>query len=314
MEASAPAPITSPIDRNGHYRAVDQLPLVSVIVPVFQDPEGIRSCLRGLEQQSLPAEQFEVVVVDNGSVPPLAAPETVLRLIRLERCLAPGAYAARNAGVRAARGTYLAFTDADCVPDPRWLESGVRALETAGRDVLIGGEVRFLEPARRTAVSLYQTCAGFQQAENIAGRGFSATANLFCSRHAFDRIGPFAESLLSGGDREWAWRAARAGIETAFAPEAVVATPPRTSLGGALRQARRVAAGRRFLKQSGLAEGRLESLRPHRGAFESFLWILTQRELGWFDRLRVLVVACLIKAVAVLESVRLHLGGRAERR
>ena len=213
-----------------------------------------------------------------------------------------------------ARGTYLAFTDADCIPDVRWLENGIRALEVGARDVLIGGEVRFLEPARHTAVSLYQTCAGFQQAENISRKGFSATANLFCSRHAFDRIGPFAESLLSGGDREWAWRAARAGIETVFAPDALVATAPRTSLGGALRQARRVAAGRRFLKQSGLAEGRLESLRPHRAPFESFLWILARNELGWFDRLRVLIVACIIKSVTILEAMRLRLGGRAERR
>jgi GT2 family glycosyltransferase len=281
---------------------------------VFQDAAGIHACLGGLECQSLAADQFEVIVVDNGSHPPVHLPASTLRQLRLVRCATPGAYAARNAGVHAARGTNLAFTDADCIPDARWLENGIRALAAAARDVIVGGEVRFLEPPRRTAVALYQMSAGFQQAENIRLKGFSATANVFCSRRAFDRIGPFAEQLLSGGDREWAWRAARAGIETIFVPEAVIATPPRTTLRGTLRQARRVTAGRYHLRNSGLAAGRAQALRPHRGVLASFFWILSRRELGWFDRLRVLAVASLTKVVSMLESMRIRLGGRAERR
>ncbi len=220
----------------------------------------------------------------------------------------------RNAGVRAARGAYLAFTDADCIPQEDWLENGLRALQSAGRDVIAGGNVRMLVAPARTAVALYQSLVGFQQAANVSARGFSVTANLFCSRGVFERVGPFEESLLSGGDREWAWRAADAGIETVFVPGAVVATSPRTSLAGAIRQARRVVAGRHHLRHCGFAAGRLQSLRPHRGVLASLLWIATCRELSRFDRLRVLAVAATIKIASWLESIRISLGGSAERR
>jgi hypothetical protein len=48
--------------------------------------------------------------------------------------------------------------------------------------------------------------------------------------------------------------------------------------------------------------------------FSQLLWIITHRELGWFDRLRVLVVAGIIKLASWLETIRIFLGGRAERR
>lgn len=288
---------------------------ISVIIPVFQDASGIQACVHHLERQSIDPDRFEVIVVDNGSDPPLGLPQSRLAALSMVRCAIPGSYAARNAGVRAARGTILAFTDADCVPDPRWLECGVRALaEPEDREVVVGGEVRFSGPGRKTAVSLYQTMTGFGQAENIAGKGFSATANLFCRRSTFERVGPFEERLMSGGDREWAWRAHRAGVATIFAPDALVMTPPRSSLGGALRQARRVAAGRYQLRRSGLAADRRESLRPLRPVLSQLVWILSRNDYSVIDRLRVLAVASLIKVVSMVETVRVRLGGQAERR
>ncbi len=293
---------------------MDQIPTTSVIVPVFQDLEGLRACLHGLERQSLASDHFEVVVVDNGSNPPVELPETMLRNVRMVCCDIPGAYAARNAGVRVASGGHLAFTDADCVPQVHWLENGLKTLDSAGRDVIVGGDVWFFSPQNPTAVSLYQTMTGFLQSENIEVRGFSATANILCSRKVFDRVGPFDETLLSGGDREWAWRARGVGVETIFSADVIVETNPRMSLRGALRQARRVAAGRYHLQRSGLAAGRLASLRPHRGVLATFLWIVTRREVGLFDRFCVLTVAGVIKAVSILEGIRIRLGGRAERR
>jgi glycosyltransferase involved in cell wall biosynthesis len=293
---------------------VNQTPAVSVIIPVFQDADGVRACLLGLERQSYSAGEFEVIVVDNGSNPPLIIPESGLRNLSVMRCATPGSYAARNAGVLAARSPRLAFTDADCVPGERWLESGVRALDGYGGDVVVGGEVRFRSPAKQTAVSLYQMVAGFPQRDNIEVKGFAATANVFCSRRAFDRIGAFAETLLSGGDLEWAWRARDLGIETIFVSEAVVETLPRSTLRGAIRQARRVAAGRYYLKHYGMAKGEGKLLRPHRGPFASIVWIALHRELSIVDRLRVLTVASLIRLASAIESMRIRCGGKAERR
>jgi glycosyltransferase involved in cell wall biosynthesis len=287
---------------------------ISVIIPVFQDAAGMQACLQSLAQQTLPLERFEVIVVDNGSNPPISIPERGPLHASVVRCATPGSYAARNAGVRAARGTQLAFTDADCVPDAQWLESGISELARATRDVILGGEVRYIVPTERNGVSLYQLLTGFPQAENIARKGFAATANVFCSRRVFDRVGPFEEALLSGGDLEWCLRARRMGIEAVLAPTAIVKTRPRITLGDALRQARRVAAGRYYLKRSGLAMNRPDVLQPNRGPLTSVLSIVTARDFGLFDRLRVLGVASLIKAVSILEGIRIRLGGRAERR
>lgn len=288
--------------------------LITVIVPVFQDPDGIRACLQGLARQTVPADTFEVVVVDNGSNPALSLPDITPGRVRLVRCDTAGSYAARNAGLRAARGRYLAFTDADCVPDARWLECGVQALHDAGGEVLAGGNVCMEAPRRPTAVALYQMLAGFQQAANVAKKGFSVTANLFCTRGVADRVGPFNEELLSGGDREWCWRAATLGIPTVYEEHAVVTTVPRTTLRGAIRQARRVAAGRRHLVRSGLAGVEPDLVKPHRGVLGSLVWIISGNQLGWFDRMRVLCVAVIIKVATWMESVRISLGGRAERR
>ena len=215
---------------------------VSVVIPVFADPEGLGRCLDALDRQT--CREFEVVVVDNGSPQPLAAPSGRSFPIRLVVCATPGSYAARNAGVAVAQGAVLAFTDADCVPEDQWLASGLAALRRAGGEVVVGGEVQYVMPEQRTGTALYQVFAGFRQGEIVAARKFAATANLFCTRAVFDQVGRFDERVFSGGDSEWCWRAAYRGYQTVFAPEAVVRTLPRQRLGAAVRQARRVAAGR----------------------------------------------------------------------
>lgn len=290
------------------------MPDVTVIVPVFNDAAGVLSCLGALAGQTYPADRFEVVIVDNGSTPPLILPETFAFTVRVTRCETPGSYAARNAGVKAAAGKILAFTDADCIPRPEWIEQGVIRLSREGGRCIVGGEVRIVEPAERRGVSLYQFVTGFSQRENIEQKGFSATANLFCPVREFMASGPFDERLLSGGDREWAWRSARSGFRVVFEKHAVVETRPRTSLRAAIRQARRVAAGRKFLREHGLDHIGPQALAPHRSPLQSIRWILRQRQLSWWERIKVLQAATLLKGAGHIEAMRLHFGGSAERR
>jgi glycosyltransferase involved in cell wall biosynthesis len=285
----------------------------TVIVPAFNNQRALDACVQGIASQSFPLSLIELIVVDNGSTPPLELPEFTSLRMRVLRCQKPGSYAARDTGARQARGDILAFTDADCIPDATWIESGVNALQQAGVGAIIGGEVKFIDPPTPTAVSLYQAIVGFQQRENIEYRSFSATANLFCSRGTFERIGDFNETLLSGGDREWCWRAKRLGIPIIFNQEAIVRTYPRTSLLGAVRQARRVAAGKRHLEsypdvvpENGVA--------PHRGRLESAAWILRHPNLGLWERLKVVGVAVLIRVATQIELIRIRLGGAPERR
>jgi GT2 family glycosyltransferase len=294
--------------------AVSDASIVSVIIPVFNDQPGALNCLEALRAQSYPAEKTQVILVDNGSAPPLEIDQTYPFELHVERCLTPGSYAARNAGAGIATGDLIAFTDADCVPDKDWLRNGIAAIQSGRESCLAGGEVLISEPKIRTGVALYQYATGFQQRENIEAKGFSATANLFCSRDNFKRIGPFDERLLSGGDREWAWRARRTGIDITFVADAIVSTPPRTSLREATRQARRVAAGRYYLHVLELDWIGQPALHPHRGPIEALSWILRRSELSFFERLKVLGAASAIKTATFAERIRIRLGGLAERR
>lgn len=285
----------------------------SVIIPAFNDQAGVNRCLQGLAAQTWPQDALEVVIVDNGSSPPLAIERDHPFTVRLIRCATPGSYAARNAGVKVAAGSVLAFLDADCWPDPDWLAQGIRSLgEGAGRAV-VGGEVVISKPHEPTAVALYQWVMGFGQESNVREKRFSATANLFCTRAQFDAVGPFDERLLSGGDREWCWRAIAHAHEVCYAPDAIIRTAPRSSLRGAIRQARRVAAGRRGLRALELTHQGHAALAKQRSAWQSVKWILSNRQLGMWDRLRVLWVATLIRGAAAVERFRLALGARAER-
>jgi glycosyltransferase involved in cell wall biosynthesis len=289
-------------------------PLVSIVIPVFNDAAGVALCLRGIAAQSCPTEQIEVIVVDNGSEPPLAVKEQYLFELRILRHAKPGSYAARNAGVAISRGETLAFTDADCTPHTHWIEHGLNALARGHGRIVAGGEVSMVARGNPTATALYQTMVGFRQKENIEQRLFSVTANLFCQRADFDVVGPFNEDLLSGGDREWCWRARKKGIPAVYVPDAVVETPPRSTLPGAIRQARRVAAGRLHLARLQSPIAPAAEITPHRGVWASAVWILRHPDLGIAQRLQVLCVAILIRLSATLESTRLRLGGHAERK
>jgi len=159
---------------------------------------------------------------------------------------------------------------------------------------------------------LYQLAAGFGQRANVERREFAATANLFCTKSQFRDVGPFDEALFSGGDRDWCWRALRQGIRVRFEPRCVVHTEPRVRLRDAVRQARRVAAGRVRLSRRSSVES--EGLRRDRTLWESIAWVWSIPHLTLRDRIRVLVAAGVIRAASAGEHIRLWLGGVAERR
>lgn len=287
---------------------------VTVIIPVYNDQNGLSACLNALNAQTWPKDRFEVIVVDNNSSSPIRLDQAFSDFARIVICRTPGSYAARNAGVAASHGKILAFSDADCQPDPNWIETGLRALLQEKERCIIGGEVSFIKHEKLTPVEQYQHLVGFQQFENIEKLGFTATANLFVSRSQFQRIGPFNEKLLSGGDREWSWRAAKVGFAVKYAPDAIVRTPARKSLSAAIRQARRVEGGRRALRRIQHEHIHRLSINPYRSTLQSAIWILKHPGLSSDDRIKIFAVASLIKISRALESARLSFGSPSERR
>lgn len=218
---------------------------VSVIIPVRDDAVRLATCLDALEAQDWSPEGFEVIVVDNNSTVSPADVVAARPHARLISCPTGGSYAARNAGWREARGDIIAFTDSDCVPDPRWLTAGVGALTKGERIGLVAGriDVTVREPRRPHPVEAYEQLHGFPQRRYATALNFGATANVFTWRHVLEAAGPFDADLRSGGDKEWGARVHAAGFDVVYSSAASVRHPARTTVGQLRRKLVRVLEG-----------------------------------------------------------------------
>jgi glycosyltransferase involved in cell wall biosynthesis len=124
--------------------AMSLLPLVSVLIPAYNESRYIIAALSALVGQSYPC--FEVIVIDNRSTDNTAV--LVEQFICSNKDLGipmqllyqpePGTNHAREMGRLAASGQIIAQLDADCVPDRGWLYRGVKALQQKGRVAVTG--------------------------------------------------------------------------------------------------------------------------------------------------------------------------------
>lgn len=222
------------------------MPRVSVIIPVYDDEERLTKCLSALAEQVHPAA--EIICVDDGSPHSINAPSIDgVRLLRVEH---GGSYAARNAGVAAASGDVLAFTDADTVPHPDWLQRGVARLAEDPTS-LVAGHVDVTTRASPSGAELVDLFTAFPQEHYAHELNFGVTANLLVSRDTWNHVGPFDGTLRSGGDLEWGRRAGRKGHRAVYAPEIVVAHPARQTLSELWRKHERVRSGLAALERRG---------------------------------------------------------------
>jgi GT2 family glycosyltransferase len=300
--------------------APDGLPMVSVIVPVYDDAARLGSCLRALAAQTYPRERLEILVVDNASRDESAAVAADFRLARVLTEPTPGSYAARNAGLAAATGEVVAFTDSDCIPDPEWLARGVAALRRVERCGLVGGAVHVLlrSAATPTAAELYDYVFQFDQQRFVAHGRFACTANVFIWSRVIAEVGPFDGTVKSVGDRDLGNRIAAAGYRLVYAADAVVAHPARATVGALLRKRRRVAGGHhdrsRKLPHPWLrfVAGLTYHLVRNPIVGGARIWDRTrERPVG--ERLRIVMVHLLCCGTEALERIRLQLGGTSRR-
>ena len=217
-----------------------RFPDFSIIIPTYNRPAQLEHCLEALVRLEYPRERFEVIVVDDGSVLPIGdviasfRPSLDLSVLAMSN---GGPGAARNRGAAQARGTYLAFTDDDCIPASGWLQAlDRRATSVPG--AMLGGRTINALPGNlcsvlsQLVVEVAYACAN---ADPDDAR-FFASNNLVVPADGFRRLGGFDPGFTTAEDRDLCARWRRRGGRLVYTPEALVCHAHQLTLRGLWRQ------------------------------------------------------------------------------
>jgi len=219
---------------------------VTIVVPIYNDPEGIRTTLISIFDQI--SDSFETIPVDNGST------DHTVDLIREIISESPrntqihkqtdiqSSYAARNTGIKHASGDILLFLDADMWVPETWIEDMVETLESNNYDYLgcnvdvVADQPNFWER--------YEQSFSFPVETYLKDKQFAPTCALAVRREVFEEVGLFDERLESGGDKEFGQRVHRAGFTQGYAGDITAYHPARDSWKALRSKALRIGRGR----------------------------------------------------------------------
>jgi len=183
----------------------------SVIVIARNAEVTLRDCIRLIQSQS--HRSNEIIVVDNGSTDSTAAIASSMGVCVVSEPVR-GRARARNAGIKAAHGELIAFTDSDAVADKDWLKY-LTEHSGLGKEGVVGvaGNVIANNPQKLIPRLLDLI---------ISNTPHHATWNILYLRKVLEEVGGFDERLGNAEDVELAWRIIRRGYKIGFEPKAVV--------------------------------------------------------------------------------------------
>lgn len=194
----------------------------SVIVPAYNSQATLALCLDALSHQTVPREEYEIIVVDDGSTDDTARVAQRVNVHYLHQSN-QGPACARNRGAEAARGQLILFTDSDCIPAPNWIPQMVKPFEDP-TVVAVKGAYRSRQK---------QLLARFSQLE------FEDRYDLLCTNPHIDMIATYSAAFrkdvfigigsfdtnfpqANNEDTELSYRLSTAGYKMVFNHEAIV--------------------------------------------------------------------------------------------
>jgi len=175
--------------------SVSAPPRVSAVVPFHDSGRHLRPCIESLLALEAEPGEVEIILIDNGSTDDSAAIAADFFGITVLHEATPGAYSARNTGIRVARAPIIAFTDADCTVDRDWARAILASMDDPGTGAVIG-HCRYPDDATLPLKLL----GAWENAKaaHVTRRCPPANRFAYCNNMAvraslFDEIGPFRE-------------------------------------------------------------------------------------------------------------------------
>lgn len=225
-------------------------PFVSVIIPVRNEELNLRRVLPSIRRIDYPKDRYEILVVDGGSTDGTkkVAQSFHAKLLHNPKGIRS---AACNIGIQAAKGEYIAFTDADCIVAKHWIrgllkEMKYTAVGSVGGPNITPPNDTTLGAAVGDVFSLFTRVGARQgmQKKTTTRVHHNPGCNVLYRKQAIIDAGGFDPTLITCEDEELDWRIEKVGYTHVYTPNVTVLHARRSTVGSFYRQAYRYAIGR----------------------------------------------------------------------
>ena len=202
---------------------------ISIIIPVYNDPKGLRNTISTLIENNKALKNFEILVCNDGAgnneITEINKLSQIYNFIKIINIVPnQGSYNARNEGIKIAIGDIIAFLDAGVFVQAGWYEEVVKNIENF--DYLAGNVTVPLKWAQ-SSDEIYNAIVSFPVKHYLEQLHFGVTANLVVKKSVINEIGYFDGRLRSGGDMDFGTRVYEGGFKQIYLHNLKVFHQPR---------------------------------------------------------------------------------------
>ena len=203
--------------------------IFSIVIPTYNRPDQLSVCLDSISNQTFSSQEFEVIIVDDGSKAPI---KQIIDLfidrinVKFFRQENQGPAAARNAGAKQARGGYIVFTDDDCAPTPEWLKKIKHHIDISSECMVGGRTINALtdNPYSEASQVLISYLYGYYNLGRNGSSLFFTSNNMTVPLESFHKIGGFDQDFPSAAaeDRDFCDRWLFGGYQMEYDSDIII--------------------------------------------------------------------------------------------
>lgn len=221
----------------------------SVIVPTYNRKTFVIKCVQSLLEQKFPKDKYEIIVIDNNSTD---GTRQALKNYSINLLLEKkrSGDAARNKGIKKAKGKWLVFTDSDCVASKNWLSLLFKETDSPQTGCLAGKIIH--QKVNSSVDDIMKKTKTINQKKALSHPHFPFVllANATYRKEVFEKIGLIDDNLGPSGDIDLTWRMlSETNWKIKYLPRAIVYHQPRKTLRPFMGQIRFYGYGERLIEK-----------------------------------------------------------------